>query len=318
MAQIVEQFIWSEKYRPTTVDEVIVPERIKNLFRGFIDREGKLPHLLLKGPKGAGKTTIAIAACKELGSDYILRNGSMSNMDLLRTDLTKFASSVSFKKSKRKYAILDEADNLGRGVDEALRGFVQEYASNCSFILTANYPDKILKELRSRLTEVDFTIQRDEQRDMMRAMYTRIVSILESENVKFDKNALAELMKRYAPDWRKCIDECQRYSTSNNGVIDAGILKVGMVDEEIDVLFEIIRESNFDKLRKWVGQNADLQPQIIFRALFDRMHKYLVPASVAFIIVKLADYQYKSAFVADQEINTLACLVEVTSEAEFK
>lgn len=315
---LVEQFIWSERYRPQTIDEVILPDRIKKIFRGYVDRDGKLPHMLLKGPKGAGKTTIALAACRELGADTMVRNGSMSNMDLLRTDLTKFASTMSFKKSVRKYAILDEGDNLGRGVDEALRAFIQEYAHNCSFIFTANYPDKMLPELRGRLTEIDFTIQKDEKRDMMRAMYVRITEILEKEGVEYDRNAVAELMKRHAPDWRRCIDECQTFAAQNDGKIDAGILAVGLVDEEIDVLFQIIKDGNFDKLRKWVGQNADLQPQIIFRALFDKMHKYLVPASVAFIIVKLADYQYKSAFVADQEINTLACLVEVTAEAEFK
>lgn len=314
---LVEQFIWSERYRPKTIEECVLPDRIKKIFRGYVDRDGKLPHMLLRGPKGAGKTTIAKAACSELNADVMYRNGSMSNMDLLRTDLTKFASTVSFK-GGRKYAILDEGDNCGRGVDEAMRAFIQDYGHNCSFIYTANYPDKILPELRGRLNEIDFTIQKDEKRDMMRAMYVRITFILESEGVEFDRNAVAELMKRYAPDWRKCIDTCQTFAAQNDGKIDAGILAVGMVDEEIDVLFQIIKDANFDKLRKWVGQNADLQPQIVFRALFDRMHKYLTPASVAFIIVKLADYQYKSAFVADQEINTLACLVEVTAEAEFK
>lgn len=316
---LIEDFIWSEKHRPKTVEEVIVPERIKEHFQGIL-RDADCPHLLLQGPHGAGKTTLAKAVCNELGVDWIIRNGNLEgDIALIKTDLTQFASTVSLKKrGKRKIIIIDEADRMSPKSYDALKGFMDQYNKNCSFILTTNFANRIPKEVRSRLTQIDFRIKADEKKDMLRAIFVRITTILNQEGVTFDRLAIRELMIRYAPDWRKCIDECQRYAQQNNKNIDAGVLATGLDDNNIATLFTIIRDKEFDALRKWVADNMDMEAHIIFRALFDHMHKYLVPSSVAFLITTLADYQYKAALVADQEINTLACLVTFTAEAEFK
>lgn len=313
---MLKEFVWSEKYRPTTIEDTILPERFKVTFRNFVE-QGNLPNLLLSGGSGIGKTTIALAALAELKANVMEKNGSLDgNMDLLRTDLTRFAATTSFN-GKRKYVFLDEADGLSHLVQPALRNFMQEYSANCGFIMTANRPSQIITPLKSRLTEIDFTIKQDERRDMMRDMYKRIVMILESENVTFDKMAVAELMKRFAPDWRKCIDELQRYAANGSGKIDAGILAVS-TDSFIEELFGIIKSKDFTALRKWVALNTEIEPATLFRALFDHMNKFLTIDSAAFLITTLAEYQYKSAFVADQEINTLACLTMFIAEAEFK
>lgn len=313
---ILNEFIWSERYRPQTIEETILPERFKVIFRNFV-RDGNLPNLLCVGGAGIGKTTIVLAAIKELGANAMEKNGSLdSNLDILRTDILRFAATTSFN-GKRKYVIIDEADGLDWRVQPALRNFMQEYSANCGFLMTANYPSKIIKPLKSRLTVVDFTIRKDERREMMREMYKRIVFILEAEGVTFDKNAVAELMKRHAPDWRKCIDELQRYAKQGDGKIDAGILALAS-DSFVDELFDIIKAKDFGALRKWVALNNDIEPHIVFRGLFDHMNKYLTIDSAAFLITTIADYQYKAAFVADQEINTLACLTMFIAEAEFK
>lgn len=313
---MLKEFVWSEKYRPTTIEDTVLPERFKVTFRNFVNK-GDLPNLLLFGGSGLGKTTIALAALAELKANVLEKNGSLDgNMDLLRTDLTRFAATTSFN-GKRKYVFLDEADGLSHLVQPALRNFMQEYSANCGFVLTANRPSQIIGPLKSRLTEIDFTIRQEERRDMMRDMYKRIVMILERENVTFDKMAVAELMKRFAPDWRKCIDELQRYATNGSGKIDAGILAIAN-DSFVDELFGIIKAKDFTALRKWVALNTEIEPATLFRALFDHMNKFLTIDSAAFLITTLADYQYKSAFVADQEINTLACLTMFIAEAEFK
>lgn len=312
---MLEEFVWSQKYRPKTIDETIMPERLKDLFRGFIAK-GDLPNLLLKGKSGVGKTTTLLAATHELGANVMFKNGSLNtNLDTLRNDITNFASSMSFT-GGRKYVILDEADGLQRLTQPALRSFMEEYSANCGFLFTANMPANIITPLRSRLTEVDFSIRKDETRDILIQMYKRLVFILETENVKFEKFAVRELMLRYAPDWRKCIDELQRYSTER-GEIDSGIL-VSLSEQSIKELFEHIKSKSFGDLRKWVAENSEMEPHLIFRAVFDTMHTKLNVESAAYIVTVIADYQYKSAMVADQEINTLACLTQIMAEAEFK
>jgi replication factor C small subunit len=255
---------------------------------------------------------------EEMNKSYIFKNGSLdSNIDVLRVDITNFATSKSFK-GGRKYVILDEFDYSNRrSVQPAMRAFIEQYAANCGFILTCNYPSRIMKELRdTRFEVIDFTIRKEEKNDMAARMFKRMCEILTLEGVPFEKGAVAALVKRYRPDFRKIIGVLQGYA-NQNGKIDAGVL-VAINHEPIDELFEIIKEKDFDALRKWVAEHIDEEAHNLFRAIFDRMQKHLKPSTIPYIVTVIGDYQYKAALVADQEINMLACLVTIMAEAEFE
>jgi DNA polymerase III delta prime subunit len=314
---MIEQFIWAEKYRPTKIDDVILPERIKSVFRGYAAK-GEIANLLLTGGTGVGKTTIARATLDEMGRNYIFKNGSLdSNIEVLRTDITNFATSRSFK-GGRKYVIFDEFDYSNRNsVQPALRGFIEQYAANCGFILTCNYPSRIMKELRdTRFEVIDFTIRKEEKNDMAARMFKRMCQILDLEGIPYEKAAVAALVKKFRPDFRKIIGVLQGYA-NKNGKIDAGVLAV-VNNEDIDELFGIIKAKDFDSLRKWVAEHIDEEAHNLFRAVFDRMQKHLKPSTIPYIVTVIGDYQYKAALVVDQEINMLACLVTIMAEAEFE
>lgn len=310
-----QQLLWTERYRPKTIDETILPPDIKKLFKTQVETQA-VQNLLLVGPPGIGKTTVARALCEELEAEYIIINGSLSgNIDTLRNDITDFASSYSFD-GKRKFVILDEADYLNvNSTQPALRNFVEEYAVNCGFILTCNYPKRIIEPLRSRFSTINFQIKKADLPKIAGQIFTRVCTILDTEGVEYEQKAVAELIKKYVPDWRRVINELQRYSTL--GKIDTGILAL-CTDELIKEVFSLIKNKKWEALRKWVGQNSDMDAVELMRAIFDYAHDYMKPHSVAETVVLLGKYQYQAAFVADSEINLMACLTEIMVNAEFK
>lgn len=311
----MEEFVWAQKYRPLTVDETILPERIKTVFAKFVE-DGNLPNLLLTGSAGVGKTTIAKAVLNEIGADYIVINGSMSgNIDTLRTEIANFASRVSFE-GKRKYVILDEADYINaNSTQPALRNFMEEFSKNCGFILTANFKNRIIPPLHSRCSVIDFTIAKDEKAQVAKEFFKRICNILRTENVPFDKKVLAEVMRMYMPDWRRVLNELQRYSRT--GAIDEGIL-TNRYSQNMDVIVPMLAEKKFTEMRKWVAENTDIDSASLYKQLFDELPTRLnSAASIAQAIMILAEYQYKEAFVANPEINRVACLAELMTEVKW-
>ena len=311
---IGEEFEWAQKYRPRTVEDCILPKALKTLFRNFI-AQGELPHFMFTGRPGTGKTTVARAICEDIGSDVLFINASLaSGIDTLRTTVAEFAATVSMTDSI-KTVILDEADNLNASSTQlAMRGFMEQFSSNCRFILTCNYPSKIISGIESRCTTVDFTIPNEEKADISIAFMKRAMEILRKENVEFDVKAVAELIKRHYPDFRKTLGQLQRYSSS--GKIDSGIL-IGTSNEAYKDLFGLLKGKKFNDVRKWVAANS-ADPASLFNELYNICSFNLTDESVPQMILFLADYQYKSAFVADQEINTMACLTEIMSECKFK
>lgn len=311
-----EQFLWSEKYRPQTIADCILPARIKSRFQDFVEK-GETPHLLLTGGPGVGKTTVAKALADELQCDWILINGSMeSGIDKLRTDITDFASTVSImgESNRTKVVIIDEADYLNpTSTQPALRGFMQDYAANCRFIFTCNFENKIIPPLHSRMTKVEFKLGKEDKQAMAEQFYKRACSILKAEKITFDKAVVAKLMAKHFPDYRKILDELQMYSS--NGTIDEGIL-LNFRDISIEPLVKALREKDFTKMRKWVVDNNDQDTPTIFRKLYDTLLDQV--KTVPQFVLLLADYGYKSAFCVDQEINLVACLTEIMSACEFK
>lgn len=310
-----DDFLWVEKYRPRTVKDTILPEGLKKTFQKFVD-DGSVPNLLLSGTAGTGKTTIARAMLDELKCDYIVINGSLNgNIDTLRNDIKSFASSVSLS-GGRKYVILDEADYLNpNSTQPALRNFMEEFSKNCGFILTCNFKSRIIDPLHSRCSVVEFKIPKEERQVLAAAFYKRICNVLETENVKYDPKAVAGCITKHFPDFRRVLNELQRYSAT--GFIDTGIL-TNISDDNIMKLVGFIKEKNFTEVRKWVGSNTDIEYSTFFRKLYDMSSAILTPNSIPILVLKLADYQYKAAFVADQEINTVAFLTELMVECEFK
>ncbi len=308
------EIIWAQKYRPKTIQETILPVDLKRDFQAFIDSK-ELPNLILVGKSGVGKTTAAIALCTELGADYIVINGSLSgNIDTLRNDIKEFASSVSFA-GGRKYVILDEADYLNiNSTQPALRNFMEEYSKGCGFILTCNYLARIIEPLQSRCSVIHFDLPKEEVPTLASEFHKRLCNILTTEGIEFDKRAVAEFIQKHFPNWRRVINELQRYS--KRGRIDVGIL-ANITEDSINELYKLIKARNWKEMRKWVALNADQDANTILRALFDTMQDRLKPNCIPELIVLIGKYQYQAALVTDQEINTSACLVEFMATAEF-
>ena len=308
-----EEYLWVEKYRPKTVNDCILPSELKQTFQTFVEQKN-VPNLLLSGGPGVGKTSVAKAMLDELDSDYLTINGSLSgNIDTLRNDIMQFASSVSFS-GGRKYVILDEADYLNpNSTQPALRNFMEEYSKNCGFILTCNFKNRIIQPLHSRCSVIDFKINGDAPK-LAHKFMTRVEKILKEEQVPFDKNTLVELITKYFPDYRRILNELQRYSVS--GKIDSGIL-TNLTDENFKNLIKCLKDKNFTDMRKWVATNLDNEPVVLFRNIYDNASHVMNKGSIPQLVLTLADYQYKSAFVADQEINMVACLTQLMAECEW-
>ena len=311
----MNQYLWVEKYRPQTIDECILPDSIKKTFKEFLS-SGELPNFLFCGGAGVGKTTVAKALCNEIGAEYLFINGSEeSGIDILRSKIKNFASSVSLTDAK-KVVILDEADYLNaNSTQPALRGFIEEFSNNCRFIFTCNFKNRIIEPLHSRCAVVEFKIENSEKPKIASAFYRRVMDILSSEKVNADSKIVAELIAKYFPDYRRVLNELQRYSVS--GSIDSGIL-VNLGDESYVELVKNLKAKNFTEVRKWVGKNSDIESTELFRKLYDKSIDYLELGSIPALVLILAEYQYKAAFVADREINTMAALTEIMSQLKFK
>jgi len=311
-----EDFLWVEKYRPRTIADTVLPESLKSVFQRFVD-EGSVPNMLLTGRAGVGKTTVARALLEQLGADYIVINSSMhGNIDTLRTDILNFASTVSFS-GGRKYVILDEADYLNpNSTQPALRNFMEQYSKNCGFILTCNFKNKLIEPLWSRCSVVEFSIPKEEKPKLAVQFYRRVVDILSREQVEFEPKAVAGLIEKHFPDWRRCLNELQRYAAT--GKIDVGMLS-NLQDDSIKQLCGYLRDKHFTSVRKWVGENSDIDVPVFFRKLYDTAFETMdSPSSVAQLVLILAKYQYQAAFVVDQEINLAACMTEIMIECSFK
>ena len=312
-----DEFLWVEKYRPKTIEDCILPESTKKTFLDFLDK-GEVPNLLLSGPAGCGKTTVAKALCNQLGVDYYVINGSDEGrfLDTVRNNAKNFASTVSLTSSSRhKVIIIDEADNTTADVQLLLRASIEEFSRNCRFIFTCNYKNKIIEPLHSRCAVIDFGIKGKQKADLATCFFKRINSILEEEGIEADKKVVAELINKHFPDWRRVLNELQRYSVG--GIIDTGILAT-LSDISVNDLIKNLKEKNFTEVRKWCVNNLDNDPSVLLRRIYDTLSTSLVPSTIPAAVLIIAKYQYQIAFVADQEINLLAALTEIMCECEFK
>ena len=310
-------FLWVEKYRPQKVEECILPESVKETFNGFIE-QGEIPNLLLSGTAGVGKTTIAKALCNELDADYYVINGSDEGrfLDTVRNQAKTFASTVSLVGgSKHKVLIIDEADNTTNDVQLLLRASIEEFQKNCRFIFTCNYKNRIIEPLHSRCSVVEFGITGKAKMELSQQFFKRVNTILGTENVEFEMKVVAELIKKYFPDWRRVLNELQRYAAG--GRIDSGILSI-IGDAKMDKLVEALKQKNFTNVKSWVVHNIDNDVTSLYRQIYDTLYTKLEQQSIAAMVLIIADYQYKAAFVADQEINLLACLTQLMMECNVK
>jgi len=307
--------LWVEKYRPNKISDTILTDDLKKTFQTFVD-EGYIPNLLLSGGPGVGKTTVAKAMLDEIGATYMMINGSEeSGIDVLRNKIKNFASTVSMD-GKRKFVILDEADYLNpQSTQPALRGFMEEFHKNCGFILTCNFKNRIIEPLHSRCSVVEFKIPTSDKPKLAGQFFKRVQDILTTEKVQFEPKAVAGVVEKHFPDWRRVLNELQRYSAS--GMIDAGIL-VNVSETNMKDLVRFLKEKDFKSIRKWVANNLDNDPTRVYRKIYDILYEEIEPQTVPHLVLAVADYQYKSAFVADQEINMLAFMIEIMTQVKFK
>ena len=312
----MNEFLYVEKYRPQKIDDTTLPKELKETFKDFVEL-GEIPNLMLCGSAGVGKTTIAKALCNELNADFIVINGSDEGrlIDTLRTKIKNFASTVSLQ-GNAKVVILDEADYISAdSVQPALRNFIEDFSSNCRFIFTCNYKNRIIPPLHSRTTVIDFNIKPKDKPVLAHQMLLRCKNICEIENIQADERVLAELIMKFFPDFRRCLNEIQRYGVS--GVIDSGLLST-LSEEKLTPLINMIKDKNWSGMRKWVGENSDNDFNTLYRKVFNALEVALEPSSIPAAVLVIADYQYKSAFAMDSEINFTACLTEIMSECKFK
>ena len=311
----MEDFLWVEKYRPKTIRDCILPDELKKTFGLFV-QDKHIPNMILSGGPGVGKTTVAKAMIDEIGSTYMMINGSEeSGIDVLRTKIKNFASTVSLE-GGRKYLIIDEADYLNpQSTQPALRGFMEEFHKNCGFILTCNFKNRLIPPLHSRCSVVDFIIPNEQKPKLASRFFARVGDILNSEGVKFEPKAVAELMNKFFPDWRRVLNELQRYSAS--GQIDAGVL-VNLSENNLNELYGHLKDKNITEVRRWIVNNLDYDPGRIFRRIYDSLYDYLDSSTIPHAVVILGEYQFKSAFVADQEINLLAFFTELMGQVKLK
>ena len=311
------EFLWVEKYRPKTIEDCILPTSIKKTFQDFLDK-GEIPNMLLAGPAGCGKTTVAKALCNQLGVDVYVINGSDEGrfLDTVRNTAKNFASTVSLQATgKHKVIIIDEADNTTNDVQLLLRAFTEEFSGNCRFIFTCNFKNKIIEPLHSRCACIDFSTNSKSKPQLAAQFFKRLQEILVTEGVEYDNKVLVELINKHFPDWRRVLNECQRYSAG--GKIDSGILAT-FSDVKVNDLVKKLKEKDFPEVRKWVVNNLDNDTSVLLRRIYDACYDSMVPNSIPAAVLTLAKYQYQMAFVADQEINMLACLTEIMVECEFK
>lgn len=310
-----DNFIWCERYRPATISDCILPCNVKEQFKMFIE-QGEIPHIMLYGPPGTGKTSAARALCAELGVEVMFINASLENgIDTLRNKITQFASTISLTSAK-KVVILDEADYTNpQSFQPALRGFIEDFSNNCRFIFTCNFKNRIIEPLHSRCTGIDFKISTVDKPKLMAQFFKRVCAILKTEGIQFEQQVIAELVTKFFPDYRRTLNELQRYSVS--GRIDVGAL-VNLDDESFTQLFKSLKIKNFTEVRKWVGKNSDIETTELFRRLYDRAVDIMEAPSIPQLVLILAEYQYRAAFVADREINTMAALTEIMTQVKFK
>lgn len=313
---MASEFLFTEMYRPQVIDDCILPDDLKKTFKEFVAK-GEIPNLLLSGPPGVGKTTIAKALCNEIGADFYVINGSDEGrfLDTVRNQAKNFASTVSLTgESKHKVIIVDESDNVTNDVQLLLRANIETFYNNCRFIFTCNYKNKIIEPLHSRCACIDFSIKGKQKAQMAAAFFNRLQVILDQEKIEYDKKVLVELISSHFPDFRRILNECQRYATG--GKIDAGILAT-FTDVSVNELISNLKEKNFPEVRKWVVSNLDNDITTIMRKIYDALYENLVPASIPAAVLVIAKYQYQASFVADHEVNLLACLTELMCECEF-
>ena len=313
---IRDDFLWVEKYRPRTIDSAVLPSTLKTTFQQFVDQKN-IPNLILSGTAGVGKTTVAKAMCEELGCDYIVINGSMNgNIDMLRNDISQFASSVSLM-GGRKMVILDEADYLNpQSTQPALRAFIEEFSNNCRFILTCNFKNRVIEPLHSRCSVYEFNTTKKDLAGLAGQFMKRLEFILTTESVKYEQQAVVDVIMKFAPDWRRTINEIQRLASNGRGV--ATVVSGQGVSDSFSDLALALKAKDFKKMRSWVVNNQDIDSSAVFRGLYDRMNDLVQPQSIPQLVLILADYQYKDAFVADHELNMVACMTEIMAGVAFK
>lgn len=316
MQSNLDQYVWTEKYRPNTIDDCILPSNIKDAVKGYV-KDGRCPTLLFSGGAGIGKTTLAKALSNDLGADFMYINASMERgIDTIRTQIMQFASTVSFSDSK-KITLLDEADSLTPEAQKSLRAFIEEFSSNHSIIMTCNFKHKLIEPLHSRSHVIDFKITNSDKPKLAAQFFKRVSHILDAEKVTYDKQVVASVVQEFFPDFRRCLNELQKFAKQSNGNIDSSIL-VLFSTENFDSLIKTLKDKKFNEMRRWLVQNADMDQHRLFREFYVSASEKMQPKSIPALILLLGEYQYKSSFVVDQEINTAAFLTELMTDTSIE